>query len=326
MKKMALFGISLITLFSIACTDASQDLYSLDQIDQGEIIVTVNGQKIREGLLDTLAKQSPRLAAQLKNPLTRKKILESLIEQELLYQEAKKRGLDKTNEVQLKTSLTRHTIISNALLENELEKAMKEAYEKRKNEDFTKLEISQIGIHAIDPKELRQGKKPSESDMKAALEKAKKVKERLNQDEDFAKVAQEVSDDKRSAAKGGKAGQIARDDKRYARMGLKEIPEAAFKLKKGGVSDPIKTSYGYYIIKVTSDPIVTDFEDAKRVLGFELQAKIKQQLIEKLKKDAQIAFKQDEQEQKTKQTNQARDQKADEQTDSQHNEHDGHDH
>lgn len=277
---------------NIACSNAgsSESVFDLASVKEGALIVTVNGTEIREGFFDTLGKINPRLKAQLDNPLNRKKMLSSIIEQQLLYQAAMDKGLTNDDTVKIRSLFTNHTIIANAYLETQLDEAMKTEYEKRKADQFTRVEMAQIAVNAISEEDFRKGKKPSAAELAKALTEAKAIKARLDKGEDFAAVAKETSDDKRTAPRGGAAGQVSKDDKRLARVGLKELAEKAFALKKDQVSDPIQAAEGYYIIKVTSDPMITDFEEAKRVLGFELQSTVKTKLVEDLKKVAKIEY------------------------------------
>jgi peptidyl-prolyl cis-trans isomerase C len=68
--------------------------------------------------------------------------------------------------------------------------------------------------------------------------------ERLTKGESFANIAKELSIDKGSAKKGGDLGLFGRG------MMVKPFEEAAFNLKKGEMtSEPIKTEFGYHIIK-----------------------------------------------------------------------------
>ena len=67
---------------------------------------------------------------------------------------------------------------------------------------------------------------------------------RLNKGEGFANLAKELSIDKGSAKRGGDLGLFGRG------MMVKGFEEAAFKLKKGELTqDPVKTEFGYHIIK-----------------------------------------------------------------------------
>lgn len=76
-------------------------------------------------------------------------------------------------------------------------------------------------------------------------EKAKEIKEKLAQGEDFAKLAKESSIDTQTKEKGGDLGFFASGQM------VEAFDKVAFSLKVGEISDPVKTEYGYHIIKVT---------------------------------------------------------------------------
>lgn len=77
------------------------------------------------------------------------------------------------------------------------------------------------------------------------LEEANKLYNRLAAGENFSALAKEFSMDPGSAAKGGDLGYFGKG------MMVKEFEDAVFNGKVGEVSKPIKTNYGYHIIKVT---------------------------------------------------------------------------
>jgi len=77
-----------------------------------------------------------------------------------------------------------------------------------------------------------------------ALARIIEVKQKLDAGGDFAALAKEYSDDTGSASQGGDLGWFGR-----GRM-VTEFEDAAFKLQPGQVSDPVKTSFGYHLIKV----------------------------------------------------------------------------
>lgn len=105
--------------------------------------------------------------------------------------------------------------------------------------------------------------KPDEAADKAALAKIAGIRERLVKGEDFAKVAKEVSGDSVSAKQGGDLG--------FINKGAMEenFAKAAFALKQGDLSEPVKTSFGYHLIKVTElvPARVKSFEEVKDELS-----------------------------------------------------------
>jgi len=69
------------------------------------------------------------------------------------------------------------------------------------------------------------------------------IVERLKNGEKFGKLAKELSIDKGSGKKDGNLGYFTKG------MMVKPFEEVAFKLQIGEISDPIKTEFGYHIIK-----------------------------------------------------------------------------
>jgi peptidyl-prolyl cis-trans isomerase C len=69
------------------------------------------------------------------------------------------------------------------------------------------------------------------------------ILERLKNGESFANLAKQLSIDKASGKKGGDLGFFGRG------MMVKPFENIAFKLEKGQISEPVKTEFGYHIIK-----------------------------------------------------------------------------
>ena len=90
-----------------------------------------------------------------------------------------------------------------------------------------------------------------------AKSKAQSIKSRIDKGEDFAAIARAESDDTGSGAEGGDLGVVTR-----GKM-VGPFEQATFALKKGEVSDPVRTQYGYHIIQAM-DKTSPTFEQAKR--------------------------------------------------------------
>lgn len=97
---------------------------------------------------------------------------------------------------------------------------------------------------------------------------AKEVVKKIEQDEDFAELAKEYSTDTASKDNGGELGFFAKGDM------VKEFEEKAFGMENGDISEPVKTEYGYHIIKVT------DKQEPKKAELEEVKEEIKDILLE----------------------------------------------
>ena len=103
-----------------------------------------------------------------------------------------------------------------------------------------------------------------------ALEKAKKVIKKLNDGEDFDKLAKKYSDDKATASKGGDLGSFAYDDM------VAEFSKACAELKVDEhTKEPVKSSYGYHIILKTKQ----EKKKALKKVKTEIKEKIREQKL-----------------------------------------------
>ncbi|MDT0162350.1 peptidylprolyl isomerase [Bacillus sp. AG4(2022)] len=88
---------------------------------------------------------------------------------------------------------------------------------------------------------------------------AKEVKSKLDKGEEFADLAKEYSTDASNAESGGELGYFGKGEMEAA------FEEAAFALKANEISGPVKTDYGYHIIKVEDKKEAKEavYEDSK---------------------------------------------------------------
>jgi peptidyl-prolyl cis-trans isomerase C len=117
-------------------------------------------------------------------------------------------------------------------------------------------------------------------------EKAKEVAEKIGKGEDFGKLAEEYSTDTGSKAEGGKLGYFSKGQM------VKEFEDAAFALKAGEVSPPVKSKFGWHIIKVENrrQKELPKFEEVKdQILNGMVQQK-GQQVATDLRGKANIEY------------------------------------
>jgi peptidyl-prolyl cis-trans isomerase C len=115
-------------------------------------------------------------------------------------------------------------------------------------------------------------------------DEAKAVVEELKKGTDFAELARLKSKDPGAAAEGGDLGYFTKDQM------VPEFAETAFKLDKGQLSDPIKTQFGWHVIKVEDkrDRPVPSFDQVKDQIENYVVRKAQAETISKLRQDAKI--------------------------------------
>lgn len=117
---------------------------------------------------------------------------------------------------------------------------------------------------------------------------AKEIKEKLNNGEDFAALAKQYSTDPGSKEQGGELPEFGPGQMKP------EFEEAAYKLDVGKISEPVKTSFGYHIIKLIEKKELKPFDQEKDNIRKELEQqrlqdpKWKEQFFKDLFKKADI--------------------------------------
>jgi peptidyl-prolyl cis-trans isomerase C len=233
--------------------------------------VKVNGTTIPQYRIDTAVKS--RVAqGQPDTPENRKAIRDALINQELVAQEAAKRGLDKQPTVAAKLELDRQGILAQAFFEDYLTKnpitddMLRKEYERLK----PTLPAKEYKVrHILVDKE----------------EDAKNIIAQLKKGASFEKLAAEFSKDQGSKGRGGDL------DWGPAERYVKPFAEAVTKLKKGATTEtPVQTDFGYHVIRVEDERAtkVPSFEDAKPQLHQLMQTQVVQKAVQDLRAKAKI--------------------------------------
>jgi peptidyl-prolyl cis-trans isomerase C len=113
---------------------------------------------------------------------------------------------------------------------------------------------------------------------------AKKIYARVKGGEDFAKVAGEVSKDPGSKTDGGDLGFFTKE-----RM-VGPFAEAAFKMQPGQISEPVKSQFGFHVIKVEERRTkpAPSFEEMKEQIEAYLTRQAQQEIVLKLRQNAKI--------------------------------------
>ncbi|TKH73437.1 foldase [Bacillus cereus] len=151
-----------------------------------------------------------------------------------------------------------------------------------------KLALEHLKIQDKDLKTLYEQKKPEMrvSHILVSDETlAKDIKSKIDSGEDFGSLAKEFSQDIATKEKGGDIGYFKEGDM------VQAFQDAARKLKVGEVSQPVKTDFGYHVIKLLDEKKLPSFEQMKSQLQSELisnkmdQTKINAEIQKLLDKD-----------------------------------------
>jgi peptidyl-prolyl cis-trans isomerase C len=204
-------------------------------------------------------------------PEMRDKILRGVMTEKLLLGEAEKSGVDKSPEVQKQLDEVKKKIVVKTFLDQKTGDMITDADLKR--------EYDAMVASMRDEKEIR-----ARHILVPTEKEAQDVKAQLAGGKSFEDVAQQYSKDPGSAKQGGDLGYFTKDKM------VKEFAEAAFKLKKGDVSDPVKTPFGWHVIKIEDVRKVTvpTYNDAKEMLRAKLQDKKLSEYINGLVKGADV--------------------------------------
>ncbi|MFZ1961701.1 MAG: peptidylprolyl isomerase [Methylovirgula sp.] len=235
-----------------------------------EVLATVNGTEITDADLKIAAEDlGSSVPQQLQGKARDAYLLDYLIDSELVAQKAESDKLDQDPDFAKRLAYYRGKVLAEALLGKVAKDAITPEKLQQTYDAAAKEQKPEMEIHA------RHILVATQAEAEAALK-------RIKAGEDFAKVAKEVSKD--AADQGGDLGWFTKD-----RM-VPEFADAAFKLNEGEVSEPIKTQFGWHIIKVEGKR-QTSFPPFDQVKG-QVEAFVAQQaqaeLIQQLHKDAKI--------------------------------------
>ncbi len=236
----------------------------------GKVLATINGEPITQDDVNVALEDiGPGLPQGMEGPERDKYVLDYLIDMRLVAKKAAADKLSDSVDFARRAAYSHDKLLMEALLGNVAKTAATEEAERKIYDEAAKAQPPQQEIHA------RHILLPTEDEAKAALA-------RVKAGEDFAKVATELSKD--PGAEGGDLGWFTKDKM------VPEFADAAFKLEPGQVSDPVKSQFGWHIIKVEEKRMKTfpPFDQVKDQAARYVAQKAQSELITQLRNDAKI--------------------------------------
>ena len=249
--------------------------------DVDPVVAKVNGTEIHQSDLTVAEEEAGQLPPM--SPNAKKDYLVQFVtDMILMSQAAEAKKMGDTLEFKRKLAFNREKL----LMEQLLQKAAKEALTDKAMHDVYDEAAKQMGqeqeVHARHI--LIRAAAGDDKASKEAEDKIKAIIVRLKKGEDFAKVASEATEDPSGKANGGDLGYFSKEQM------VPEFSDTAFKLDKGQISEPVKTQFGWHVIKVEDKRVkpVTPFDEVKPQIENYVQRKAQAELVTSLRASAKI--------------------------------------
>ncbi len=254
-------------------------------MDPTKVVLTVGDLKITAGQYDEIIQSLPAQSQAAVRSMGKRAFGERIAELMVLSQEAEKRKLDQEPKTREQIAFQRENLLAQAMFENlqssvKIDDAAVEKYYNDHKNEFEVLKARHILIRVKGAPMQAVPGKPELTD-EEALAKAQSIRKRLEAGEDFATLAKAESDDTGSSAQGGELGEFRKG------MMVPPFEEAAFAAKVGEVTEPVKTPFGYHIIKVESH-VTKPMAEVRADIEKKLRPELAAQAVAALRKSADV--------------------------------------
>ena len=269
-RKLAVALLSATCLTSAALAKDSDKAVTIDK--GGKVVATYNGGKVTESQIieqikPYLEQQEEKVKNQKFSDLdkkTQEMLVRGYVNIQLIEKEAQKSGITKTKEFKAKVKSYEHQLMQELLVQRHLKDAITD---KMIDDEYQKLVKERKGAEEIEVAHILVENEDT----------AKEIKKKLNKGADFAKLVQESSKDEKSKATGGTIGYILKGQV------VPAFEEKAFTMKVNEISDPVKTDFGWHIIKVLDKRKAT--VPTKEQATPNIESKLAQEIITKYFKE-----------------------------------------
>ena len=238
--------------------------------DEDPVVARVNGVDIRQSDLafaeEEIGGNMPTIPPEQK----RDYLINYLVDVIVLSQAAETQKLGDRPDVKRRLAFDHNRLLMESLLQDAGKSALSDEAERKVYDEAVKQVKNEEEVHA------RHILVPTEDEANAILAQ-------LKGGADFATLAKEKSKDP-GAAEGGDLGYFTKEQM------VPEFAEVAFKLGKGQLSDPVKTQFGWHIIKVEDKRIrpTPTFEQVKPQIENYVAHRAQAEMVENLRKSATV--------------------------------------
>jgi peptidyl-prolyl cis-trans isomerase C len=238
--------------------------------DANPVLAKVNGADIRQSDLALAEEELGPSLAQM-DPATKKEnVLAFLIDMKIVAKAAEDKKVENNEDFKKRLAFTRNRLLMDSLLAAEGKAATTDEAMKKVYEDASKQIAGEQEVHA-------------RHILVATEEEAKAVAEELKKGADFAELAKKKSKDP-GASDGGDLGFFTKDQM------VPEFSTVAFALEPNKISEPVKSQFGWHVIKVEEkrNRQAPEFQQVKGQIETYVTRKAQAEYVAKLREAAKV--------------------------------------
>ena len=238
--------------------------------DSNPVLAKVNGSEIHQSDVNLAEEELGPSLAQMDPSAKQENVLSFLIDMKIVSKAAEDKKIENNEDFKKRLAFVRDRLLMDNLLASEGKAAITDDAMKKVYEDASKQITSEQEVHA------RHILVPTE-------EEAKKVEDELKKGADFAELAKKESKDP-GASDGGDLGFFTKEQM------VPEFSKVAFELEPGKISDPVKTQFGWHIIKVEEKRArkAPGFDQVKPQIEQFVTRKAQADYVAKLRQEAKV--------------------------------------
>ena len=235
-----------------------------------KVLAKVNGVEIKESDVALAEEELAPSLAQMEPAAKKDNVLAFLIDMKIVAKAAEDKKVENSEEFKKRLAFTRNRLLMDSLLANEGKAATTDDAMKKVYEEASKQIVGEQEVHA-------------RHILVETEDEAKKIEDQLKKGADFAELAKKESKDP-GASDGGDLGFFTKDQM------VPEFSTVAFALEPGKVSDPVKTQFGWHVIKVEEKRTrkAPDFEQVKPQIETYVVRKAQADYVAKLRTAAKV--------------------------------------
>jgi peptidyl-prolyl cis-trans isomerase C len=238
--------------------------------DANPVLAKVNGSEIRQSDVALAEEELGPSLAQMDPASKKENVLAFLIDMKIVAKAAEAKKIEDRDDFKARLAFTRNRLLMDNLLSVEGKAATTDEAMKKVYEDASKQISGEQEVHA-------------RHILVETEDEAKAIEDELKKGADFAELAKKKSKDP-GASDGGDLGFFTKDQM------VPEFSNVAFSLEPGKISDPVKSQFGWHIIKVEEkrNRKAPDFEQVKAQIETYVTRKAQADYVAKLRETAKV--------------------------------------